>query len=197
MITLNDIETELDTMRYEDGDALSTAFKDSMMVLMRGLHRLPDSMESIHGQLDMAWLRRDKDDYVLTIDFQEDDNIIMELIDESVMRYSPSIDEDAEEYANRMQDSHKGMSVIGADNAFNPEPYNRNIDGFDNGDVVLRYDDSHENIKSLMTIEPGTETYDILMKALEEYGGKKKARKRLHDDFDDIVRGEDVNGDES
>ena len=152
MIALNDIENELDAMRYEDGEALSTAFKDSMMVLMRGLHRLPDSMESIHGQLDMAWLRRDKDDYVLTIDFQEDDNIIMELIDESEMRYSPSIDEDDEEYANHIEDSHKGMSVIGADNAFNPEPYNTNIDGFDNGDAALGYDDSHENIKRLTLI---------------------------------------------
>jgi hypothetical protein len=197
MITLNDIENELDAMRYSDGQALSTAFKDSMMVLMRDLHRLPDSMESIHGQLDMAWLRRDRDDYVLTIDFQEDDNIIMELIDESAMRYSPSIDEDAEEYANRMQDSYKGMSVIGADNAFNPEPYNTNIDGFDNGDVVLRYDDSHENLGVLMTIEPGTEGYDAIMKALEEHDSKKKARKRLHDDFDDIVKNEDIDGDES
>ena len=35
------------------------------------------------------------------------------------------------------------------------------------------------------------------MKALEEHDGKKKARKRLHDDFDDIIRDEDVNGDES
>jgi hypothetical protein len=154
-------------------------------------------MKSVHGQLDMAWLRRDRDDYVLTIDFQEDDNIIMELIEETEMRYSPSIDEDAEEYNHHVEDSYKGMSVIGADNAFNPEPYNTNIDGFDNGDVVFRYDDSHENLGVLMTIEPDTEGYDILIKILEEHDSEKKARKQLHDDFDDIVKGEDINGDES
>lgn len=186
MTTFDDIQHALDNARYQDGTPFSTDFKDSMMILMRSLRRLPDSIVAEHGQVDMAWLRQ-QDDYVLTMDFQEESNIEIELIDDSVMSHSPTMQEDMEEYSLNYGDSMKGISLIGMNNAFNPEPYNIDIGAFDNGSMSLEYDDSHEELEPLMTIEEGTEAYEAIMGAIDEADKKNAERKTMHDTFNDIV----------
>lgn len=186
MTTLDDIQHALDNARYQDGTPFSTGFKDSMMILMRGLRRLPDSIVAKHGQVDMAWLRQ-QDDYVLTMDFQEESNIEIELIDDSVMKRSPTMQEDMEEYALNRGDGIRGISLIGMNNAFNPEPYNIDIGAFDNGSTSLEYDDSHEELESLMTIEEGTEAYEAMMRVIDETDRKNAERKNMRDTFNDMV----------
>lgn len=186
MTTFDDIQNALDNARCQDGTPFSTDFKDSMMILMRSLRRLPDSMVAEHGQVDMAWLRQ-QDDYVLTMDFQEESNIEIELIDDSVMKHSPTMQEDMEEYSLNRGDSMKGISLIGMNNAFNPDPYNIDIGAFDNGSMSLEYDDSHEELEPLMTIEEGTEAYEAIMGVIDETDKKNAERKNMHDTFNDII----------